>query len=99
MIENCVAFYERVKSKMVIAIKRGARYITSSSHHHHYLSILDPGHLGPGMRASGVGRPSPALIAFMFCFVLFVRRLLWGYTLLPCWTHPQHNLVHKASPL
>jgi len=36
MIENCVAFYERVKSKMVIAIKRGTRYITSSSHHYHF---------------------------------------------------------------
>jgi len=39
MIENCVVFYERVKSKMVIAIKRGARYITSSSHHHHLTKV------------------------------------------------------------
>ena len=37
--ENCVVFYERVKSKMVIAIKRGARYITSSSHHHHLTKV------------------------------------------------------------
>ena len=36
---------------------------------------LDPSLLRPGMWVPGVGQPSPALIAFMFCFVLFVHRL------------------------
>ena len=41
------------------------------------LFILDPGLLGPGIRVPGIGQPSPALVAFIFYFVLlFVYRFV-----------------------
>ena len=41
------------------------------------LFILDPGLLGPGIWVPGLGQPSPALIAFIFYFVvLFICRLV-----------------------
>jgi len=44
------------------------------------LFILDPGLLGPGIRVPGIGQPSPALVAFIFYFVLFFCSYidLWG---------------------
>jgi len=41
------------------------------------LFILDPGLLGPGIQVPDIGQPSPALIVFIFYFVLlFVYRFV-----------------------